>query len=71
MKLGFGMNWLKALFRSSSDLSHLVMRPSLTERNIEFLANQSGWDADDELMTEHSRKAKISEWLQLLPVTSP
>lgn len=67
MTFGFGMKRLKALFRSSSDLSHLVMRPPLTERNIEFLANQSGWDTDDELMTEQFRETKISEWLQLLP----
>lgn len=67
MTFSFGMKRLKALFRSSSDLSHLVMLPPLTERNIEFLANQSGWDSDDELTTEHSRETKISEWLQLLP----
>lgn len=67
MTFSFGMKRLKALFRSSSDLSHLVMLPPLTERNIEFLANQSGWDPDDELTEEHSRESKISEWLQLLP----
>lgn len=67
MMFSFGMKRLKALFRSSSDLSHLVMRPPLTERNIEFLASQSGWDTDDELTTELSRETKISEWLQLLP----
>lgn len=67
MTFSFGMKRLKALFRSSSDLSHLVMLPPLTERNIGFLANQFGWDSDDELTTEHSRETKISEWLQLLP----